>query len=163
MLDWYKANYGDDGEVYKKDGEAIRSVAYTEANRFGDFKSSVSWTDGEGETVCIGTSNGFHTNSNGNIEIVFNVDENTDYIVLYVGAWNSGNQITVYDYNGTMKGNTSFTAGGDSVCKKVVIPVNVTGKTRIKVVIASTGAHDGGNASVSAVQVIGTLPEEKRN
>lgn len=163
VLDWYKANYGDDGEVYKKDGEAIRSVAYTEANRFGDFKSSVSWTDGEGETVCIGTSNGFHTNSNGNIEIVFNVDENTDYIVLYVGAWNSGNQITVYDYNGTMKGNTSFTAGGDSVCKKVVIPVNVTGKTRIKVVIASTGAHDGGNASVSAVQVIGTLPEEKRN
>lgn len=163
VLDWYKSNYGADGEVYKQGGEAIRSVAFTEANRFGDFKSSVSWTDGEGETVCIGTSNGYHTNSNGNIEIVFAVDENTDYIVLYAGAWNSGNQITVYDYNGVMKGSTQFSAGGDSVCKKIVIPIEVSGETRIKVVITSTGAHDGGNASLSALQVIGTLPDGGSN
>ena len=39
-----------------------------------------------------------------------------------------------------------------------MIPIKVAGKTRVKVVIASTGAHDGGNASLSAVQVIGKLP-----
>ena len=163
VLDWYKANYGDDGEVYKKDGEVIRSVSYTEANKFGDYKTLVSWTDGEEVTNCIGTANGYHTNSNGNIELVFSVDENTKYIVLYVGAWNSGNQITVHDYNGVMKGHAQFSAGGTSSCKKVVIPISVSGKTRIKVVITSTGAHDGGNASLSAVQVIGSLPAERKD
>ena len=89
---------------------------------------------------------------------MFNVDENTESIVLFAGAWNGGNQVTVYDYNGVQKGITSFSADGNSVCKKLVIPIKVTGKTRVKVVIASTGAHDGGNASLSAVQVIGKLP-----
>lgn len=155
VLDWYKSNHGDEGEVYMQGGEAIRSVSFTEANKFGDYKTLISWDDGEEVLSCAGTSAGWHTNSNGNIELMFNVDENTDSIVLYVGAWNSGNQITVYDYNGMQKGITSFSAGGTSVCQKVVIPVKVTGKTRVRVVIASTGAHDGGNASLSAVQVIG--------
>ncbi len=160
VLDWYKANYGENGEVYKQGGEAIRSVVYTQANRFGDYKSLVSWTDGEGETECIGTSGGYHTDSNGSIELVFNVDENTGYIVLYVGAWRGGNQVTVHDFKGVMKGSIRFSAGDSSNCMKVIIPVEVTGRTRIKVVISSTGAYDGGNASISAVQVIGTLPDE---
>ena len=163
VLDWYKSNYGDDGEVYMQGGEAIRSVVYTEKNLFGDYKSLISWTDGEEAESCLGTSTGYHTNSNGNIELMFNVDENTDYIVLYVGAWNGSNQITVHDYNGIMKGYTLFSAGSTSVCKKVVIPIEVTGETRIKVVITSTGAHDGGNASLAAVQVIGTLLSEEKN
>lgn len=159
VLDWYKSNYGEDGEVYKQGGEAIRSVVYSQANRFGDYKSLISWTDGEGETECVGTSGGFHTESNGSIELVFTVDENTGYIVLYAGAWNSGNQITVHDFKGVMKGSVRFSADNDSNCMKVIIPVEVSGKTRIKVVIASTGAHDDGNASLSAVQVIGALPQ----
>jgi len=155
VLDWYKSNYGDDGEVYMEGGEAIRSVEYTEINKFGDYKCSLSFTDGENGVTCTGTKNGYHTNSNGSIELFFEVDENTKYIVLYVGAWNSGNEITVQNYNGIRKGSTSFTAENDSVCNQVVIPVNVTGKTRISVKIASTGAHDGGNASLAGIQVIG--------
>ncbi len=158
VLDWYKSNYGDDGEVYMQGGEAIRSVSFSAMNKFGDYKTVISWNDGEGTQSCAGTSNGYHTESNGSIELMFNVDENTESIVLFAGAWNGGNQVTVYDYNGVQKGITSFSADGNSVCKKLVIPIKVTGKTRVKVVIASTGAHDGGNASLSAVQVIGKLP-----
>lgn len=155
VLDWYKSNYGDEGEVYMQSGEAIRSIDYTATNKFGDYKTVVSWNDGEGTESCVGTRNGYHTESGGKIELVFNVDENTDYIVLYVGAWRGGNQIEVYDYNGIRKGATSFTAEDTSECKKILIPVDVSGKTRIRIVITSTGAHDGGNASLSAVQVVG--------
>lgn len=161
VLDWYKSNYGENGEVYKEGGTAIRSVSYTEINKFGDYKSSISFTDGENDTVCVGTSNGYHTNSNGSIEIFLTVDENTKYIVLYVGAYQGGNEVTVHDYNGIMKGAVSFTGGQDAACKKVVIPISVSGKTRISVKITSTGAHDGGNASLAGVQVVGILPEEQ--
>ena len=159
VLDWYKSNYGDEGEVYMQGGEAIRSVSFTATNKFGDYKTVLSWNDGEGTQSCSGTRNGYHTESNGKIELVFSVDENTKYIVLYAGAWNGGNQIEVFDYNGVRKGIATFTAGGTSECKKVLIPVNVSGKTRIRVVITSTGAHDGGNASLSGVQVVGKRPE----
>lgn len=163
VLDWYKTNYGDDGEVFMQDGEVIRSVSFTAQNKFGDYKTIISFNDGEGTQSCPGTANGYHTESNGNIEIVFNVDENTKYIVLYVGAWNSGNRVSVRDFNGTVKGSVQFSAGGTSVCKKIVIPVAVEGPTRITVVIESTGAHDGGNASLSAVQVVGSQPQARKS
>ena len=159
MLDWYKSNYGDEGEVYMQGGEAIRSVSFTATNKFGDYKTVLSWNDGEGTQSCSGTRQCYHTESNGKIELVLSVDENPKYIVLYAGAWNGGNQIEVFDYNGVRKGIATFTAGGTSECKKVLIPVNVSGKTRIRVVITSTGAHDGGNASLSGVQVVGKRPE----
>lgn len=155
VLDWYKTNYGEEGEVYMQDGEAIRSVSFTAMNKFGDYKTVLSWNDGEGTQSCAGTQNGYHTESNGKIELVFSVDENTKYIVLYAGAWKGSNQIDVFDYNGVRKGTATFTAGGTSECKKVVIPVNVTGKTKIRVVLTSTGAYEGGNASLSGVQVVG--------
>lgn len=158
VLDWYKSNYGAEGEVYMEGGEAIRSVTFSAQNKFGDYKTLVSWNDGEEVVSCVGTTNGYHTESNGKIELVFSVDENTKYIDLYVGAWNGTNQIEVYNYKGERKANLSFTAGGSSACKKVRIPISVSDKTRIKVVISSTGAHDGGNASLSAIQVVGTLP-----
>ena len=163
VLDWYKTNYGTEGEVYMQDGEVIRSVNFSAINKFGDYKTLISWNDGEGTESCVGTTNGYHTESGGKIELIFSVDENTDYIVLYVGAWNGKSQIDVYDYNDNKKGSTSFEAGGSSVCKKVVIPVNVSDKTRIRVVISSVGAHDGGNASLSAVQVVGTLPAKEQD
>ncbi len=155
VLDWYKTNYGEEGEVYMQGGEAIRSVSFTAMNKFGDYKTVLSWNDGEGTQSCAGTQNGYHTESNGKIELVFSVDENTKYIVLYAGAWKGSNQIDVFDYNGVRKGTATFTAGGTSECKKVVIPVNVTGKTKIRVVLTSTGAYEGGNASLSGVQVVG--------
>ena len=155
VLDWYKTNYGEEGEVYMQDGEAIRSVSFTAMNKFGDYKTVLSWNDGEGTQSCAGTQNGYHTESNGKIELVFSVDENTKYIVLYAGAWKGSNQIDVFDYNGVRKGTATFTAGGTSECKKVVIPVNVTGKTKIRIVLTSTGAYEGGNASLSGVQVVG--------
>ena len=155
VLDWYKTNYGEEGEVYMQGGEAIRSVSFTAMNKFGDYKTVLSWNDGEGAQSCAGTQNGYHTESNGKIELVFSVDENTKYIVLYAGAWKGSNQIDVFDYNGVRKGTATFTAGGTSECKKVVIPVNVTGKTKIRVVLTSTGAYEGGNASLSGVQVVG--------
>ena len=163
VLDWYKSNYGDSGEVYMKDGDAIRSVTYTEKRMFWDYKSMISWRNGEGVESCLGTANGYHTESNGNIEITFNVDENTKFIVLYVGAWRGGNKITVHDYNGNTKGEAVFYAGEDSVCKKVVIPIEVTEKTRISVVITSVGAYDSGNASLSAIQVVGDVPATKQD
>ena len=155
VLDWYKTNYGEEGEVYMQGGEAIRSVSFTAMNKFGDYKTVLSWNDGEGTQSCAGTQNGYHTESNGKIELVFSVDENTKYIVLYAGAWKGSNQIDVFDYNGVRKGTATFTAGGTSECKKVVIPVNVTGKTKIRIVLTSTGAYEGGNASLSGVQVVG--------
>lgn len=161
VLDWYKTNYGADGEVYMAGGEAIRSVTFTAQNKFGDYKTMVSWNDGEGTESCVGTTNGYHTESGGKIEIVFSVDENTKYIDLYVGAWNGTNLVEVYNYNGDRKANVSFASddkqGGE--CKKVRIPVSVTGKTRIKVVISSTNAAGNGNASLSAIQVVGTAPK----
>ncbi len=159
VLDWYKTNYGEEGEVYMQDGEAIRSVSFTAMNKFGDYKTVLSWNDGEGTQSCAGTQNGYHTESNGKIELVFSVDENTEYIVLYAGAWKGSNQIDVFDYNGVRKGTAIFTAGGTSECKKVVIPVKVTGKTKIRVVLTSTGAYEGGNASLSGVQVVGKRTE----
>ena len=56
-----------------------------------------------------------------------------------------------------------FYAGEDSVCKKVVIPIEVTEKTRISVVITSVGAYDSGNASLSAIQVVGDVPATKQD
>lgn len=155
VLDWYKTNFSDAGEVYKQGGEAIRSVDFTAKNRFDDYKTVLSWNDGEGSQSCAGTKNGYHTESNGKIEITFEVDENTTFIVLYAGAWKSGNRIEIYDYDNVVKGSTAFSAGDPSECKKVVIPISVTGKMRIRVVISSTGAYEDGNASLSAVQVVG--------
>ena len=128
---------------------------FTAQNSFGDYKSSISWTDGEEVATCTGTSNGYHTQSGGNIRILVNVDADTKYIVLYVGAWNGSTQVTLQNYKGEARGSVSFSAGDDSACKKVVIPISVEEATRVTVLISSVNAASNGNASLAALQVVG--------
>ena len=154
VLDWYKANDGSDKEVRKQGGNVIQSVEFTAKNGFGDYKAGMTWNDGDVTASKANVTSGFHTQSGGHIELTFKVDANTKYIVLYVGAWRSGNQIDVYT-DGHKTGTASFSAGDNSVCKRVTIAVNVTEETEIRVVITSIGAESNGNVSLSAVQVVG--------
>lgn len=156
VIDWYKSNYGENGEVYKQDGEVITSVDYTAIFKFSDFKSSISWEGAENDEDCpAGTQNGYHTLSNGTITIELNVDQNTKHVILYTGAWQSDNKVTVYDYNGNSKGTATFSGGSTSSCKEIMIPISVTGATRIKIEIKSVGAYNNGNASLAAIKVVG--------
>lgn len=156
VVDWYKSNYGKTGEVYMEGGESITAVDFSSIYQFSDYKSSISWTNGENNQNCVGgTCNGYHTNSNGTIEVEFKIDKNTKMIVLYVGAWQGKAQISIYDYNDVKKGSTEFSGGSSSECRQVIIPISVNGETRIRIEIKSVDAYSGGNASLSAVQVLG--------
>ncbi len=155
VVDWYKSNYGKNGEVYMEGGEIIESVEFSQINQFGDYKSSISWSNGENNQNCIGgTSNGYHTNSNGTINIELNVDENTRIINLYVGAWQGSAEISIYDYNDIKQGSVSFSGGSSSECKRIMIPLYVSGATKIRIEIKSYDAYNGGNASLSAIQIL---------
>lgn len=154
VLDWYKANDGNNNDVYMQDGDVIQTVDFSAKNPFGDYKAGMSWSNGNPAAIGSNVTSGFHTESDGSIELVFKVDANTKYIVLYVGAWKGGNQIDVYE-NGKKTGTASFTAGESSVCKKITIAVDVETETEIRVVISSVDVTDNGNASLSAVQVVG--------
>ena len=156
VKDWYKANDGNNNEVYMQGGEGIESVEFTAKNSFGDYKAGMSWKNGDPTATGNKVTAGFHTESGGQIVLTFKVTAKTTKIVLYVGAWNSGNQIDVWDTANDRKlGSANFSAGGDSVCKKITIDVDVEEETEIKVIISSVGAAGNGNVSLSAVQVIG--------
>lgn len=154
VLDWLKTNEGT-GFVYKEGGEVIGNLSGASYNPFYDYKTVISWSDGEAVTSSAGTQKGYHTDSNGNFTLNFHIDQNTQYIVLYVGAWKGTATVTLCDYMGRNRGSTAFSAGESSVCKRVVIPITgVSEETDITVRIVSS-LSDGGNASLSAVQVIG--------
>ena len=154
VVDWYKANDGQQNEVYMQGGEGIESVEFTAKKSFGDYNAGMSWTGGDPTATGNNNTNGFHTESNGRIVLTFKLTTPGKYnIVLYVGAWNSGNEVEVYT-NDEKTGAASFSANNPSVCKKITIEVDVTEETIVEVIISSVGAHDDGNASLSAVQVV---------
>lgn len=138
-------------------GNTIQKSTFTNGNAFTDYRTSISWTDGEQLASESGTT---HGTCGGEITLTFNVTSKTSKIILYTGAWKGTNNITVKNLKGSVIGRSQEFAAGENPAEPdksenrvVEIDVNTPVDTMITVTIRY-GGNKGGNVSLAAVQVL---------
>lgn len=152
-LDWL---HFDDVSGYdqKSGGTALANTAFSPAGLgFNDFTTSFTYSDAEGESIA-GAKDGWQTL--GTITVNVLVDENTSHIVIYTGAYNNTNQLTVWSQGEQLCAAEAFSGSGSPATTKcIVIEVNAEGATTVTIRIEAQNLSSG-NVSLAAAAVTGS-------
>lgn len=150
-LDWL--HYDDGGSFASKTGAAVIAedgAGFSPAGvGFIDFPTSFTANDGTGSA---GARDGMQTR--GTITLNISVDENTKHIIVFTGAYNNTNALTVWSQGEQLCAANEFSASGPSVGNRIVINVDAKGATTVTIRIQSQDMS-GGNTSLAAVAVTG--------
>ena len=128
---------------------------------FGDYKASISWTNGTPTAVATDNTNGVCVRA----DLVFSitVDPSVKEIRLYSGAWNGTNNTTLSLGGVVLAASEAFTDGSAASAKMISYAVEVKEETTVTLTIHPTDMHDGGNNSLVAIAILGegaAEPEE---
>lgn len=133
-------------------GKGVENVIFSQSQDFGDYASSMTWSDGEEiNTETAGTTHG--TCSFGDITLSVSVNAKTSAIELYTGVWKATNTVRVYNAKGELIGSANHFAANETAAARLVkIAVNSEIDTVVTIVISRTNGD--GNVSLAAVRAL---------
>ena len=151
-LDWM--HFGSDFDIVRKNtGNVLENAVFADSFKFFDYKVKISYTDGLEQSSNSGSTNGLCSTES--ITLTLKVNPDVKKIVLYTGAWQTTNTISVYSASGKLLASSSpFIAGTTSVNRVVSFSVDASENSIITIKIANP--ETAGNVSLAAVAVSGS-------
>lgn len=135
-------------------GNTISNVVFTSSQDFSDYSTSISWNDGTPTASSGGTTHGLCSPS-GTITVMLNVTAKTRKVLLYVGAWNGSNTVTVLNgANERIAVAPPFSGGSTAATRLVEVDIDAEDDTILIIRFQSTPSASGGNVSIAALQVL---------
>lgn len=156
VVDWrcFDETIDNNGYVAMAGGNTLSKVLFTASQNFDDYTTKFTWTDGTAAAPALGTTHGLCSPS-GTITLILAVTPATKKVLLYTGAWNATNTVTVLDGgNNVLAIATPFTGGSSAATRLVEIDVDAEAEAMIIIRIESSGVHDMGNVSIAGVQIL---------
>ena len=152
-LDWIHFD-DESGYDQKSGGTALANISFSpEGMGFNDYTTSFTYSDAEGGTNIAGAKDGWQTK--GKITINVLVDQNISHIVIYTGAYNNTNQLTVWSQGKQLCAADQFSGSGSPATTKcIVIAVNAESATTVTIYIEAKNLSSG-NTSLAAAAVTG--------
>lgn len=156
VADWrsFDSTIGSSDYVSMTNGNTLNKVMFTSSQDFSDYTTTFTWTDGAQVPPASGTKHGL-CSPNGTITLILTVTQATKKVLLYTGAWNATNTVTVLDGgSNVLKSVPSFTGGGAAATRLVEIDINAQGETLLIIRISSSAVQGAGNVSIAGVQIL---------